>query len=93
MTTTHFDLGPDTSLQALQRYAAEHGTTTYIEMGTDAVVEVVAWNWNTAHLLDGTTAERRNLYRPMWLVRAEQREADARDERETLEDVRYGGCQ
>jgi hypothetical protein len=82
----HFNLSPDTF------DGTRYRGTTYIEMGTDTPVVVLGWAWNTALLDDGTWAERRNLYRPPWLVRAEQALADAQDEAETLSDARYGGC-
>ena len=52
-------------------------------MGTGAIVQVTRWDWNTAHLVDGTTANRNNLYRPAWLVRAEAQLLDAQDQAET----------
>ena len=56
---------------------------SYVEMGTGAIVQVTRWDWNTAHLADGTTANRNNLYRPAWLVRAEAQLLDAQDQAET----------
>ncbi len=64
---------------------------TYIEIGTGAIVRVVRIQGRVAILDGGTQAWLSSLYRPAWLVEAEQALADARAERATVEDVRYGG--
>ena len=67
-------------------------STTYIEIGTKAVVAVTGYDdsGRIAQLADGHTAHRSQLYRPQWLIDAEQQIADARDQCDTLDDVRYG---
>jgi len=64
----------------------------YYETTSKTLVRVVRTEGHIAYLDDGTTAWLRDLYRPRWLVRAEQALADAKDEADTLADARYGGA-
>ena len=77
----------DLCAENVERAEDAPAPVSYVEMGTGAIVQVTRWDWNTAHLADGTTANRNNLYRPKWLVDAERQEADAQDQAETQSDA------
>ena len=83
----------DLCAENVERAGDAPAPVSYVEMGTGAIVQVVRWDWNTAHLADGTTANRNNLYRPKWLVDAERQEADAQDQAETQSDALGVGAQ
>jgi len=63
----------------------------YYETTSKTLVRVVRTEGRIAYLDDSTTAHLRDLYRPRWLVRAEQALDGAQGERATVEDARYGG--
>jgi len=57
--------------------------TTYVEMGSNAIVTVVHIEGRIAYLQDGAPTNLRDLWRPPWLIKAEQERAAEKDPDDT----------